>query len=178
VRVRVVALALALGILAACAPEDSNYSIPRCGQVTDSLIISAQAVPTAAKIPCLGPLPAGWSRGALHARDGLMEFVLDSDRAGISAVRVTLAVSCNFAGADEVGTDEPGTRKWSRIGDLEVDASDHYYYVFSGGCVEYEFDFEGEGRSALLVEIENSLGFVNRSHIQEEVADLGLQLDP
>jgi hypothetical protein len=178
VKRKVLVVALILSALAGCAPQDSNYSIPPCDEVSDALVLEAQSVPTAAKLPCLGPLPEGWSRGRFETRDGRTEFVLDSDRAGISAVTVVLADSCDFSGSDEVLSDEPGARKWSRIGDLRGEDTDVISYVFSGGCVQYEFDFEGDLRTALEYELTNSLSFVNRNRIAAEVAELGLQLDP
>ena len=47
-----------------------------------STILSAQAVPSAALLPCITALPSGWSIGGADIVSGKVSFWLDSDRAG------------------------------------------------------------------------------------------------
>src|SRR5690348_5109121 len=47
-----------------------------------STILSAQAVPSAALLPCITALPSGWSIGGADIASGKSSFWLDSDRAG------------------------------------------------------------------------------------------------
>ena len=174
----VTALATVAVLLGACAPQNTNYSIPRCNVISDSLILAAQSVPTATKIPCLGALPAGWSRGPFTARDGATTFTLDSDRAGIEAVEVALLRTCNFSSTTGVPSDEPGTVRYDYIGPPEDSYSTIRYYLFDGGCVTQEFEFRGRGRTALIEDVTNALSFVDRSDIRAAIEKQGLRLDP
>ena len=54
---------------------------PACG-TGHSMILSAQAVPSAALLPCIAALPSGWSIGGADIASGKASFWLDSDRAG------------------------------------------------------------------------------------------------
>ena len=64
-------------------------SAPRCG-TGHSMILAAQAVPSAAMLPCIAALPSGWSIGGADIASGHARFWLDSDRAGPAAITVTL----------------------------------------------------------------------------------------
>lgn len=165
-------------LLPACGPQNTNYSIPRCNEFSDSLVLAAQSVPTATKIPCLGALPAGWSRGPFQARDGSATFTLDSDRAGIEAVEVTLQRTCDFSQSTQVQSDELGTDKFDHVDPIDRTYSGVWYYLFDGGCVSYEFEFRGSRRTALIEDVKSALSFVDRNELRMEFADRGLTLDP
>ena len=135
---------------------------PRCEREGDELILLAQAVPTAALLPCVEVLPVGWSFAALDIVDGRARMFLDSDRAGFHAVDVRLARSCDLDGATEVPTDEPGTRRYERVTIRPNRYVGARHYVFGGGCVTYEFDLSGPGRTALAEEATLALSFYPR----------------
>jgi hypothetical protein len=63
---------------------------PVCG-TGHSMILSAQAVPSAAKLPCVAALPSGWTVGGTDVGNGHAQFWLDSDEPGAQAagLRVT-----------------------------------------------------------------------------------------
>ena len=46
------------------------------------MILAAQAVPSAAFLPCIAALPSGWTAGGAEIASGKASFSLDSDRAG------------------------------------------------------------------------------------------------
>ena len=50
------------------------------------MILSAQAVPSSAMLPCIAALPSGWTAGAAEITNGRSLFWLDSDQAGPRAV--------------------------------------------------------------------------------------------
>ena len=54
---------------------------PACG-TGHSMILSAQAVPSAALLPCIAALPSGWQLGGADIASGKTSLWLDSDRAG------------------------------------------------------------------------------------------------
>jgi tRNA A-37 threonylcarbamoyl transferase component Bud32/membrane-associated phospholipid phosphatase len=148
---------------------------PRC-KVSDPMILIAQSVPTAAVLPCVDALPVGWTFDAMDVVDGRTRLFLDSDRAGFHAVDVTLTESCDVAGATEVPTDEPGTKRYERIALRQDRYAGSRHYVFDGGCVTYAFDFRGSGRTVLADEASLALSFLPRSAVDAEVARLGLTI--
>src|SRR5439155_7068607 len=62
-----------------------GVSAPGCG-TGHSMILSAQAVPSAAMLPCVAALPSGWSIGGADIASGKTSLRLDSDRAGTAAM--------------------------------------------------------------------------------------------
>ena len=106
--IRRVALAAAmLAVITAAVCETGNAFFPAaknlgayapsCG-TGHSMILSAQAVPSAALLPCIAALPAGWSVGGTDIASGKASFWLDSDRAGPRAVTVTLTADLRHLG--------------------------------------------------------------------------------
>jgi tRNA A-37 threonylcarbamoyl transferase component Bud32 len=131
---------------------------------SDALILEAQSVPSATLLPCvnLDELPAGWTFSGLDVSDGRSRLFLDSDRAGFRAVNIDLVAGCDVAGATEVPTDEPGTKRYERA----LPRDDRYvgtrYYVFDGGCAIYRFDLTGPGRAGLAEEASVAMSFMSR----------------
>jgi tRNA A-37 threonylcarbamoyl transferase component Bud32/membrane-associated phospholipid phosphatase len=58
----------------------------------------AQSVPSASLVPCLGPLPAGWSVGPVTVNDGRSVIHLNHDRAGTNVLVIELTAGCNPPG--------------------------------------------------------------------------------
>ena len=109
-----VAAALLVGAGGCAQMEDG--AAPTCvPKGADTLALIAQSVPTATKVPCISSYPAGWHFASMSIERGRSEFTLDSDRAGISAVKVSLERTCDVGGATEISSDEPGTRRFERI---------------------------------------------------------------
>src|SRR5439155_18340146 len=76
------------------AARNLGARAPAC-DTGHSTILSAQAVPSAALLPCITALPSGWSIGDADIVSGKASFWLDSDRAGPRALTVTLAATCD-----------------------------------------------------------------------------------
>ena len=74
---------------------------PQCG-TGHSMILAAQAVPSAALVPCVAALPAGWQVGGADIASGHARFWLDSDQAGAGAVTITLSATCDASGARQI----------------------------------------------------------------------------
>src|SRR5689334_15327489 len=169
--IRRVALAAAmLGIVAVAAlaggnafsPADNVGSYaPACG-TGHSIILSAQAVPSAALLPCLAALPAGWSIGGADIASGTSSFWLDSDRAGPRALTVTLTAACDTTGAQQIPSDQPGARRFERPLSLAPQFSARRFYTFPGGCVTYQFSFAPGTSPVLAVTADGALSFVPR----------------
>lgn len=148
---------------------------PACGgSPSEQLIIEAQAVPSASLLPCLKSEPIGWSFGTLSAQSGSSRFVLNSDRAGVSAVAVTLTADCDTGSASEVLSDEPGTRRYEEIASVSAGYTGNRYYVFKGGCVVYQFAFSGSGSGALANEVTLGLSFSSQADLERKGREVGL----
>jgi hypothetical protein len=78
-------LAVNLGVQTVTPVGNLGASAPSCG-TGHSMILSAQALPSAAMLPCIAALPSGWSTGSADIASGHTRFWLDSDRAGPHAI--------------------------------------------------------------------------------------------
>jgi hypothetical protein len=123
-------------------PAARNLGVypPTCG-TGHSMILSAQAVPSAALLPCIAALPSGWTIGGADIASGKTSLWLDSDRAGPRAVTVTLTAACDTTGAHQIPSDQPGTQRFERPLSLVPQFSGLRFYTFPGGCVTYRFSF-------------------------------------
>jgi hypothetical protein len=129
------------------------------------MILSAQAVPSAALLPCIAALPAGWSIDGVDITSGKASFGLDSDRAGERSVTITLAQACDTAGARQIPSDQPGTRRFERPLSLVPQYSGERFYTFPGGCVTYQFRFAPGASPVLAGTASSAVAFVPRSRL-------------
>ena len=161
-RRRWAALAAVAALAGGSCAGVEDHAAPTCvPKGADSLVLLAQAVPTATKIPCISSYPAGWHFASMSVRNGQGRFTLDSDRAGISAVKVHLRRNCDLQGATEIPSDEPDTRRFERVISVVGDFRAVRSYTFDGGCITYQFDFDRQGR-ALVNEVSVAIGFIDR----------------
>jgi tRNA A-37 threonylcarbamoyl transferase component Bud32 len=125
-----------------------------CGTSSTVLVI-AQAVPSAKWVPCVASLPSGWSFGEATVHNGRGRFSLDSDRAGSRAVVVTLTATCSAVRESE---------------NVRVDR-------FPGGCVTVEEKFDRGSARTLRDELSRSLDYTARAGLVDHVEDeFGLKL--
>jgi hypothetical protein len=164
---------LAVLLLTTVAPACGETGLlqPDCrSDDPDTLVLMAQAVPTAELVPCLGTLPAGWEFEALEVSQDRARIVLDSDRGGDHALTVTLASSCGLGEAKRVPSDEAGARRFERIRKLRP-YSGMRHYQFRGGCGTYDFEFHNERSSTLLNEASLMVNFVSREDLRQRVVE-------
>ena len=149
---------------------------PSCG-TGHSMILSAQAVPTAALLPCIAALPAGWSIGGTDIASGQASFALDSDRAGptsgltltpgstgtVNEVTITLTAACDITGTRQIRSDQPGTHLFQHPASLVPQYSEVRYYTFPGGCATYQFAFARGASPVLAAAVGSAVAFVPRS---------------
>ena len=154
-------MSLALGILAATVvavvvsatafkpPGNPGAFAPTCG-TGHSIILAAQAVPSAALVPCAARCQPGWSvHDGADIASGHATFWLDSDVAGARRSTITLSATCDLSGARQVPSDQPGTRRFDRLLSQPSQVEEQRFYTFPGGCVSYQFKFSGGGSSLL-----------------------------
>ena len=129
-------------------PKSLGVDPPSCG-TGPSVILAAQAVPSAAMVPCIAALPSGWHVGGAEIASGHARFWLNSDQAGDQAVTITLSAACDTSGARQIPSDQPGTRRFERPLTRRPQFTGLRFYTFPGGCVTYRFAFT-PGASPLL----------------------------
>jgi hypothetical protein len=177
--IRRVALAVAMLVIIAAAvgetedaffPAAENLGVhaPACG-TGHSMILSAQAVPSAALLPCIAALPSGWTIGGADITSGKVRLWLDSDRAGPAAITVTLTAACDTSGAQQIPSDQPAMRRFERPLSLVPQFSGMRFYTFPGGCVTYRFSFAPGASPVLAGAAGSALSFQPRSALVDFV---------
>jgi len=167
-RVALAAAMLAITTVAAVAGVHAFFpagnlgaSAPRCG-TGHSMLLSAQAVPSAAMLPCIAALPPGWSTRGADISSGRVRLWLDSDRAGTGAITVTLTAACDTSGAQQILSDQPGTRRFEHPQSLAPQFSGLRFYTFPGGCITYRFSFAPGASPVLADAVGSALSFQPR----------------
>ena len=105
-----IAVAAALGT-ALALPGCTNpmgINTPVCDRSSSALVLSAQAIPGTAFVPCINSLKTDWVYDDLRAERGRSEFGLGSLSMGMFFLRVTLQPTCDTSAATQVASDEPG----------------------------------------------------------------------
>jgi hypothetical protein len=168
-RVALTAAVLAITVVAAwvgvqtvSGAGNPGASPPACG-TGHSMILSAQAVPSAALLPCLAALPTGWSIGGSDIARGKTSLRLDSDRAGPGAITVTFTAICDTSGAQQITSDHPGTRRFEHPLSLQPRFTGLRFYTFPGGCVTYRFSFAPGASPVLAGAVDSAFTFQRRS---------------
>jgi membrane-associated phospholipid phosphatase len=160
------AAAAAIGVASAAFRPAVNMgtAAPVCG--TDHpMILSAQAVPSAALLPCIAELPSGWTAAGADVRNGRSTFWLDSDQAGARAVTVSLAATCATAGAQRIPSDQAGAARFERPRTLRPQFALERIYTFPGGCVTYQFSFVPGAAPVLAIPVDSAVAFEPRSRL-------------
>src|SRR5215207_6283044 len=143
--------------------------------------LEAQSVPSASLVPCLRSLPAGWTLSNVTVNNGRSVLTLDNDRAGMGAMVVRLAATCDPAGASPVLSDQPGVRRLMLIQDLAPMFSATRFDMFAGGCVSSRMTAPVTSRAEITSEASLILGFTTRQTLQEALERRSggrLHLDP
>jgi len=166
--VAVTVLAVYVAAPAFFPTRDIGVYPPACG-TGHSMILSAQAVPSAAWVPCVAALPSGWHTAGANIISGRAEFWLDSDQAGTHAVTVTLSATCDVSGAREVPSDQSATRRFERPLSLRPDFADLRFYTFPGGCITYKFIFSRGASPMLAIPVDGAVAFMRRATLVQHI---------
>jgi tRNA A-37 threonylcarbamoyl transferase component Bud32 len=143
-------------------PPGLGTDPPSCG-TGHAITLSAQAVPSAALLPCINALPSGWHPDGADIASGHARFWLDSDLAGRAALTVTLTAACDTAGAQQIRSGQPGTQLFERQLSRAPRYSALRFYTFPGGCVTYQFSFAPGASPTLAGAAGSALSFESRS---------------
>ena len=98
----------------------------------EALWVEAQSVPSAAIVPCVRPLPVGWTVAGANAGSGRSVITIDNDRAGPGALQLILTAHCGIGAATQVASAIPGVRRYQV---RRPHFTSVWYDLFPGGCV-------------------------------------------
>jgi hypothetical protein len=163
-------VAVALALLASACSVEEVLSVPDC-QTGGSAFIVAQSVPTGDLVPCFNPLPAGWEVTSVKINQDGSVFRMDSDRAGDDAAVLRYAERCDLDDAVSIPSDQDGADGFEYIERIEPGFRAERYFVFNGGCVWWEFDFDDDAQSGLAIELDNSLVLVTRESLNQSMRE-------
>jgi hypothetical protein len=172
---------LRIGGPPSAAPRCLERPADKPERLNGPLVLTAQSVPSARLIPCVRPLPAGWTFRKMEAREGRTEIALDFGRTNDNATTVTLTKSCEVRNAKPTRSDQANARRFDRVDASDSGFRGDRYYVFSGGCVAYHFDVAGRAATQSVATIARSLSFVDRSVLRRYVHRYSggrVELDP
>jgi hypothetical protein len=141
----------------------------------------AQSVPSASLIPCLGPLPAGWSIGPVTVNDGRSVIRLNHDRAGTNVLIVQLTAGCDTQGASQVDSNQPQVRRYQRIDRQTPRFEAIHFDRFPGGCVTTQAAAPAANRAEVTGDLAPILHYTTRQALQHALDQRSagrLRLDP
>lgn len=114
-------------VAAGCADQQLGRRVLECevptASISSTLILTAQAVPTADYLPCIASLRPGWDYHHVVAHKGEASFTIDSDRMGVGFLRVSLLPSCDTGDATGVASDEVGAELRRDVLEERIDIS-------------------------------------------------------
>jgi hypothetical protein len=163
-----IALAAIIGVQAFFPAGNLGVYAPQCG-TGHSTILAAQAVPSAAMVPCVEGLPSGWQVGGADIASGHARFWLNSDQAGDQAVTITLSAACDVSRAEQIPSDQPRTQRFDRPLSLRPQYTALRFYTFPGGCATYRFNFAPGKSSLLAIPVDSAVGFVPRTRLVDYI---------
>jgi hypothetical protein len=163
-----IAIAVVIGGQAFIPAARAAAYPPQCG-TGHTMILAAQAVPSAALVPCISALPSGWQVSGAEIVSGHARFWLDSDQAGPLALTITLSAACDTSGAQQIPSNQPGARQFERPLSLRPRFTLLRFYTFPGGCITYSFKF-APGKSSVLAEpVDTAVAFMRRATLVEHI---------
>ncbi len=169
VRMIVGSLALLAASASACSIEDTQ-PMPSCEE-GGTANIGAQSVPTAELVPCLDPLPAGWEVDNVRVDQDGMLVRFDSDRAGDDAALFHYTATCEIGDAVSTPSEQEGAERFEHVERIEPGFRAQRYYVFEGGCIWWEFDFDRDATAALAIDLGDRLQTITRDALNELVRE-------
>jgi hypothetical protein len=136
------------------------------------LAILAQAVPTAAYVPCIADEDSPWRFTSLTVEEGRARLSLVYiDPSGRSA-RVQLTRTCDTGGATPQApvANEPDVEHFRRLPTLSPRLAGVDYAEFDGGCVTTEFDLPRDAdASERLFDLDTTVALYPRTQLSAEL---------
>jgi hypothetical protein len=162
-------LALIVLLAAGCSIENQQGE-PRC-EGGNTANIAAQSVPTASLVFCFDRLPDGWHVDNTQIDQDGTVIRFDSDHAGDDAAIFHYAATCEVGDAVYTVSDHDGADRYENIEQIPPGFRAQRYYTFEGGCMWWEFDFDGDARSSLSIELGDRLFTITRDEFNASVRE-------
>jgi hypothetical protein len=162
-------------------PQSLPACVPKGSQFDNTVVLMAQAVPTASLLPCVRGLPVGLSLAGVNISDGNAEFWFDSDREGSRALTIELTRSCTMGPATRIPSTRSEIQRFETVTRVTNGYGGQRYFHYEGGCTTYTFNLRGEGRAQPLAALTAAFDFVDRDEVAQQVqewSDGKLRLDP
>lgn len=153
----------------ACAVKDV-LPMPSCVD-GGTVILTAQSVPSADLVPCFDPLPAGWEAVSVTIDQDGTVIRFDSDRAGDRAAMFRYVASCELGGAVAAPSEYERTERFEFVERVVPSLRVQRFYIFSGGCAWWDFDFDDEAAAALAIELGDRLDLVPRDELNQSIRE-------
>ena len=168
--VRLAAAVLVVLGLAGCVQVE--LASPYCEGGENTLVLMAQAVPSAGFVPCLGQLPSGWTvmSNEIKADATAIQFA-NAATDNPSGVSLLFTAECDVGDAVEVPSDEEAAQRFETVEEVTDGYRGSRYYVFEGGCVTLRFNLPGEGWSAVVNDSSSAMTFTPREDIEQYVRE-------
>jgi hypothetical protein len=180
---RLAAVAVLLVTVAGCGAGGTMNIVnatPECNPGR-RLAVLAQAVPTAAYVPCIADEDSPWRFTSLTVAKGRARLSLVYiDPEGRSA-RVQLTRRCDVSGASEQPPEagQADVEHYRRASTLSPRLAGVDYDVFRGGCVTTEYDLpRNADASERLLDLDTTVGLYPRTRLSAELdREFHLELD-
>jgi hypothetical protein len=147
----------------------------------EPLWLQAQAVPSASLVPCVRPLPAGWSLDNVAVNDGRSVITLHHDRTGGQAMEARLTAGCDVGGVAEQASGQPGVRRYQLVTRQGSVLQAVRFDVFAGGCVITRIRALPASQTEVMAAAPGILGYTSRAELGQALERRSggrLHLDP
>jgi membrane-associated phospholipid phosphatase/tRNA A-37 threonylcarbamoyl transferase component Bud32 len=136
-------------------PSRADVMTPSCGE-TRTMILMAQAVPTAERLPCVEELPIGWHIAGASIERGRAEFDLEVGFTGGNGIELTVGGETRTATTNVILTGTcPSTATDPTATTMDV----------PGGCVVYRTSLPAGQGPGVSFDTGGGLSFVDRSSL-------------
>jgi len=164
----VIVLAVSIAMATSACSVEEVLPLPNCVDGESALIV-AQSVPTAEWIPCLESLPPGWEKTTVNVDEDGTVITFDSDRAGSNAAVVHYFETCELGDSVQVSSEYPNAARFEFIEQVTPGFRATRRYVFEGGCLTWEFDFDDGAPSALSILLVDAFTLYSRADLNENI---------
>lgn len=166
------AVVAAVALVATACSVERSINAPYCEGERSSLLIVAQSVSTASQVPCLTTLPTGWSVTTVRVNEHHTVITFDSDRAGEGAAVLSFEESCDVTESVSAVSDLPAADRYDFVESVSPSYEAVRSYVFPGGCVLWNFDFDDGTSATESVAIGNTLLLLSRRDLNDNIRDV------
>lgn len=161
---------VALGLSTGACSIEATQPPPSCLE-GDTAIIAAQSVPSADLVPCFDPLPAGWGIDNVRIDEAGTVIRFESDRAGDNAAVFHYTSMCDVSDAVSAPSEVEGAERFEYIEQVDPSFQARRYYVFEGGCMWWEFDFDDDATASLSIELGDRVGTMTRDDFNDALRE-------